>query len=82
MNNLFGAIENARNTTLDRALVALGIPNVGKKTAKQIAQLFSDVSDRDALLEKIFVVTEEDLLNLADIGPETARAFVNFMSDN
>ena len=82
VNNLFGAIENARNTTLDRALVALGIPNVGKKTAKQIAQLFSDVSDRDALLEKIFVVTEEDLLNLADIGPETARAFVNFMSDN
>ena len=39
MNNLLESIENARNTTLDRVLVALGIPNVGKKTAKQIANV-------------------------------------------
>lgn len=39
MNNLLESIENARNTTLDRFFVALGIPNVGKKTAKQIANV-------------------------------------------
>jgi len=47
VNNLFDAIEKSRNTTLDRAFVALGIPNVGKKTAKQIAKLFDDVSNQD-----------------------------------
>lgn len=82
VNNLFDAIEKARNTTLDRAFVALGIPNVGKKTAKQIVTLFDDIFDQNWLLQKIFEITEENLLNLADIGPETARAFVNFMSDN
>jgi DNA ligase len=82
VNNLFDAIEKARNTTLDRAFVALGIPNVGKKTAKQIVTLFDDIFDQNRLLQKIFEITEENLLNLVDIGPETARAFVNFMSDN
>ena len=37
VNNLLEAIEKARHTTLDRVLVALGIPNVGKKTAKLIS---------------------------------------------
>lgn len=82
VNNLFDAIEKARNTTLDRAFVALGIPNVGKKTAKQIVTLFDDIFDQNWLLQKIFEITEENLLDLVDIGPETARAFVNFMSDN
>lgn len=36
VNNLLEALEKARNTTLDRVLVALGIPNVGKKTARLI----------------------------------------------
>lgn len=37
VNNLLNAIDDARHTTLDRVLGAIGIPNVGKKTAKQIA---------------------------------------------
>ena len=38
VNNLLEAIEKSSHTTLDRVLVALGIPNVGKKTAKLIAR--------------------------------------------
>lgn len=36
VNNLLEAIEKSRRTTLDRVLVALGIANVGKKTARII----------------------------------------------
>lgn len=41
VQNLIDSLERARHTTLDRALVALGIPNVGKKTAKQMVEIFS-----------------------------------------
>jgi len=30
----------------------------------------------------LFSITEEDLLEVRDIGPETARAFVEFMQEN
>lgn len=39
------ALEKARHTTLDRAFVALGIPNVGKKTAKLIAKRVSEKNE-------------------------------------
>ena len=39
VNNLLEAIENSRHTTLDRVFVALGIPNVGKKTARLLASV-------------------------------------------
>ena len=41
MQNLIDSLEKSRNTTLDRMLVGLGIPNVGKKTAKQIASVIA-----------------------------------------
>lgn len=37
VENLIESLEKARHTTLDRVLTAIGIPNVGKKTAKTIA---------------------------------------------
>ena len=37
IQNLIESLEKARHTTLDRVLTAIGIPNVGKKTAKTIA---------------------------------------------
>ena len=124
VNNLFEAIENSRHTTLDRVFVALGIPNVGKKTARLIASSVIarnhsvSVSDDVAiqisennntgllrppggflssfhsdspfpsqwqqyiLIQTIFSLTEEDLLEVKDIGPETARAFVDYVEEN
>ena len=46
--NLIESLEKARHTTLDRVLTAIGIPNVGKKTAKTIAK---------HVLEKIHLVS-------------------------
>ena len=34
------------------------------------------------LLDVIFSTTEENLLTLKDIGPETARAFVEYVEEN
>jgi endonuclease III-like uncharacterized protein len=34
------------------------------------------------LLHIIFSITEEELLEVKDIGPETARAFVEYMGEN
>ena len=39
-NNLINAIEKSKYTTLDRFIVAMGIPNVGKSAAKLIAKKF------------------------------------------
>lgn len=57
--------------------VALGIPNVGKKTGKQLSVISYQLSERKntGLLETILSLTEEELLEVKDIGPETARAF-------
>lgn len=82
VQNLIDSLERARHTTLDRALVALGIPNVGKKTAKQMVEIFSWHEAIDDILHRCFSVSEEELLQLPDIGPETARAFVDFMQEN
>ena len=34
------------------------------------------------MTETIFRLTEEDLLEVKDIGPETARAFVEYVEEN
>jgi DNA ligase (NAD+) len=65
-------------------LVGLGIANVGKKTGKQLSVISYQLSEKKkiSLLETLFSVTEEDLLEVKDIGPETARSFVEYMAEN
>jgi DNA ligase (NAD+) len=84
VNNLIEAIEKARNTTLDRVFVALWIPNVGKKTAKQLAQVAIGLAEErtSSLMQILTLLTEEELLSVKDIGPETARAFVEYIEAN
>lgn len=40
-NNLLTAIENSRKIKLENYITAIGIPNVGKKTARDIAKRFN-----------------------------------------
>lgn len=82
VNNLLSAIEHSRTTTLDRIFVWLGIPNIGKKTAKNIAKIFQKNENLDELLVKIFSVTELELSEIPDVWPETARSFVKFIEEN
>ena len=64
--------------------VGLGIANVGKKTGKQLAGISYLISAKQAIHfpDILFVIREENLFEVKDIGPETARSFVAYMSEN
>ena len=71
ISNVIQAIDNSRNTTLDRLLFAIGIPNIGKKAAKQLAYRFKT-------LDAARNATKEDLLNLDDFGEIMADGYIDF----
>lgn len=50
-NNLLTAIENSRKIKLENYITAVGIPNVGKKTARDIAKKFN--GDYTAFMEAL-----------------------------
>lgn len=70
--NLIEAIEKAKRVTLDRFLYALGIPEVGTQTARDLAQHFGTL---DALMR----ASAEDLEAVPGIGPKVAEAVSEFL---
>ena len=45
VNNILQSIENASNTTLDRAIAAAGIPEIGARVAKDLASHYTTWAD-------------------------------------
>ena len=72
--NVLDALEKSKATTLARFIYALGIRHVGEATAKELARHFGNL---DALL----AATEEQLLEVADVGPVVAKSILNFFAD-
>ncbi|BDG04351.1 NAD-dependent DNA ligase LigA [Anaeromyxobacter oryzae] len=64
--NIVDALARSKDTTLRRLLHALGIPQVGEATAATLARHFGAV-------ERFMDASEEELLAVRDVGPETAR---------
>lgn len=73
--NLIDAIEKSKNCQLDSFIFALGIPNVGKKTAGDLAKKFKS-------LENIQNADYEDLLSVQDIGDIVAESIIEFFSQD
>lgn len=73
--NIISAIENSKSCTLDSFIYALGIPNVGKKTAIDLANTFGS-------LEAIMNASEVDLISISDIGVIVAGSIIAFFKDN
>jgi DNA ligase (NAD+) len=69
--NLVRAIEKAQKTELWRLLYALGIPNVGTQTARDLARHFGS-------LEAIEEADEEALQEVVGIGPNVAASIATF----
>ena len=71
--NLLTALEKSKSCPLDAFLFALGIPNVGRKTARDLAQAFGT-------LEKVEQATEEELTAIQDVGEIVAQSITEFFS--
>lgn len=72
--NVLDALEKSKSTTLARFIYALGIRHVGEATAKELARHFGN-------MDAVMAATEEQLLEVADIGPVVARSITAFFSD-
>lgn len=74
-SNLVDAIAASKKRPLSRFIFALGIRHVGTKTAAVIARQCRTV-------EHFLNLTEETLLEMEEIGPETARSVAQFLADD
>ena len=72
--NLIQRIEKARETTLPKVIYSLGIAGVGLANAKLICR----ESDYD--VTKLMNATEEELSEIAGVGPVIAKAFTEYFS--
>jgi len=73
--NLVDAIEQSKKTTLPRFLFALGIREVGEATASSLASYFGK-------LEGIVEATEDQLVEVDDVGPVVASRIRAFMDES
>ncbi|MDP3446725.1 MAG: NAD-dependent DNA ligase LigA, partial [Eubacteriales bacterium] len=72
--NLLVAIEKSKTRTLGAFLFALGTPNVGSKTAKDLAKRFGT-------LAAVRAATREELLATPDVGGIVAESILSFFGD-
>ena len=72
--NLITSIENSKRVDLANFIYALGIDNVGKKTARDLAERYKSI-------ENLKRASKQDLLLTSDIGDIIADCIVEYFSD-
>jgi DNA ligase (NAD+) len=72
--NLLDAIERCKTRDLPSFLFALGIPNTGKTTTRELALHFGG-------LEPLMAATKEELTAIPDVGEIVADSIVGFFRD-
>ncbi len=72
-DNLLAALEKSKDCALDAFLFAVGIPNVGRKTARDLANAFGT-------LEAAEHATAEALTAIPDVGDTVAQSVTEFFS--
>jgi DNA ligase (NAD+) len=74
-SNLLQAIDSSRTRSLDKCIMALGIPNVGEATAKDLARHFENI-------DRLVQATEAELLEISGIGGTVASGIRRFFEDS
>lgn len=84
-NNLVKNIEKSKECKLENFIYALGIPNVGKTTAKTLVEYVNELpistiegNNLDEVLLKMNFLTVEDLLKMKDCGEIVANSIVDW----
>ncbi len=72
--NLINSINKSKNVNFENFIFALGISNIGKKTAKDLTKYYPT-------LENLENAKVEDLSNIHDIGDIVANSVVQYFKD-
>lgn len=72
--NILDAINKSKRVPLNKFIYALGIRHVGERTALILARFSTSI-------ERFRKLTEDELLEVHEIGEETARAVASYLSD-
>ena len=72
--NLLDAIEKSKDCRLDALIFALGIPNIGRKTARDLALRFGS-------LEALAAADTEALVAIDDVGGIVADSVTGYFAD-
>lgn len=73
VNNILNAIDEGRNTTLDKFICSLGIPLIGRTASKAIMKNVNDYEDFRELVNSKF-----DFAEWEGFGDEMSAALLNF----
>lgn len=71
--NLIAGIEASKKIVFERVLFGLGIRYVGETVAKKLAKHYKDI-------EILVLASEEELINIDEIGEVIAKSVVSFFS--
>ncbi len=74
-DNMLEAIENSKHNSLEKLLFGLGIPGIGSKTAKLLAEYFDNI-------DNLMHASVEELLSIKDIGDILAENIYNYFQNN
>ena len=72
--NLLAAIEASKSRRLNSFIYAIGIPNIGTKTARDLAERFGSV-------QALRAASREELTAMDDVGEIVADSIVSFFAD-
>lgn len=73
-DKLLSELAKSKDCELDAFLFAIGIPNIGRKTARDLMAHFGS-------LEALMGAGEEELVQIEDVGEIVARSITDFFSD-
>ena len=74
VDNLLAAIEKSKENSLEKVLFGLGIKEVGAKMAKTLSRKYQNI-------DNLMNASEEELLEIPDVGPIVASSIRNYFSD-